>query len=236
MNRRTEVEPLKLIEERIRPNLRNAVLFGAVALAALVVGHELNRSSSGLSGERIASYGCAAGVLVFGVVATRSVSREVARATAHAGQAAVTPLRLIVQIIGYLFTLFSVLDVLNVDLSQFLVGGALTGVIIGIAAQQSLGNFFAGLVLLLARPYRAGDYVTIYSGAINGPHQGRVAEIGLLYTSVSTARGPLNVPNSVLLASAVAPSSEPQPPPAPPSAPSSTPAAPSTPSEGPDLP
>ena len=38
-----------------------------------------------------------------------------------------------IQIVGYLFTLFAVFDVLNVDLSQFLVGGALTGVIIGIA-------------------------------------------------------------------------------------------------------
>ncbi|MBE7187496.1 mechanosensitive ion channel family protein [Jatrophihabitans endophyticus] len=202
-------EPLRRIEERIRPNLRNAVLFGIVALAALIVGHEFNRSNPQLNGYRIASFACAAGVLVFGVAATRSVSRELARAAAHAGQAAVTPLRLIVQIIGYLFTLLAVLDVLDVDLSQFLVGGALTGVIIGIAAQQSLGNFFAGLVLLLARPYRAGDYVTIYSGAINGPHRGRVADVGLLYTSVSTASGPLNVPNSVLLASAVAPSSEP---------------------------
>lgn len=215
------MDPLKIIEERIRPNLRNAVVFGVVALAALIVGHEFNRTHPQLDGYRIASFGCAAAVLVFGVLATRSVSREIVRAAAHAGQAAVTPLRLIILIVGYLFTVFSVLDVLDVDLSQFLVGGALTGVIVGIAAQQSLGNFFAGLVLLLARPYRAGDYVTIYSGAINGPHQGRVADVGLLYTSVTTARGPLNVPNSVLLGSAVAPSSEPQPPPAPPTAPAS---------------
>lgn len=210
---RKDVDPLRLIDERIHPNLRRAVVFGVIALAALIVGHEFSHAPKVDESHRIASYGLAAGVLVFGVLATRSVAREIARAAAHAGQAAVTPLRLIIQIVGYLFTLFSVFDVLDVDLSQFLVGGALTGVIIGIAAQQSLGNFFAGLVLLLARPYRAGDYVTIYSGAINGPHQGKVTDVGLLYTSVATARGPLNVPNSVLLASAVSPSSQPQPPP-----------------------
>lgn len=209
--RRRDVDPLRRIEERIRPNLRNAVVFGLLALAALIVGHEFNRANPHLDGYRIASYGLAAGVLVFGVAATRSLTREIARAAAHAGQAAITPLRLIIQIVGYLFTVFAVLDVLDVNLSQFLVGGALTGVIIGIAAQQSLGNFFAGLVLLLARPYRAGDFVTIYSGAINGPHQGRVTDVGLLYTSVLTATGPLNVPNSVLLASAVAPSDGPPP-------------------------
>ena len=99
----------------------------------------------------------------------------------------------------------AVLAVLNVDLSQFLVGGALTGVVLGIAAQQALGNFFAGLVLLLARPYRVADEVTVYSGAVNGPHGGTIADIGLLYTSLQVKHGLMKIPNSVLLGAAVGP-------------------------------
>src|ERR671939_724069 len=47
------------------------------------------------------------------------------------------------------------------DLSGLLVGGALTGVIVGIAAQASLSNIIAGVVILFARPYSAAMYVTV---------------------------------------------------------------------------
>ena len=48
------------------------------------------------------------------------------------------------------------LQLLDVDLRTLLLGGAITGVVVGIAAQQPLSNFFAGLVLLFARPYVPG--------------------------------------------------------------------------------
>src|SRR5438034_4409842 len=44
------------------------------------------------------------------------------------------------------------------DLSGLLVGGALTGVIVGIAAQASLSNIIAGVVILFARPYTVGMF------------------------------------------------------------------------------
>ena len=190
----------------MRPDLRRAVVYAVVALVGLVVGRELTRDHADLDGYRLAGWACAVLVLAFGVLATRSASGEVSRAlTAHAAvpHAAAAPVRLLVQVVGYLLTLLAVLTVLEVDLSQFLVGGALTGVVIGIAAQQSLGNFFAGLVLLLARPYAVGDAVTVYSGAINGPHSGTVTDVGLIYTVLTTETGSMHVPNSVLLASAV---------------------------------
>jgi hypothetical protein len=45
------------------------------------------------------------------------------------------------------------------------------------------------------------------SGALNGPHVGVIISAGLLYTVLDTPDGPLNIPNSSLLASAVGPSS-----------------------------
>ena len=50
--------------------------------------------------------------------------------------AAAGPLRFLVQVVGYLLVAIGVLDVVGVDLSQFLVGGAVTGVVIGIAARS----------------------------------------------------------------------------------------------------
>jgi small conductance mechanosensitive channel len=90
-----------------------------------------------------------------------------------------------------------------------LVGGAVTGVIVGIAAQQSLGNFFAGLVLMFARPYVPGQRVTVYSGAMGGPFEGIIVDAGLVYTTIVTEAGPVNLPNAGLLGAAVGPAPDP---------------------------
>ena len=94
-----------------------------------------------------------------------------------------------------------------------------TGVVIGIAAQQTLGNFFAGLVLMFARPFVVGQRVIIRSGAMGGPFEGVIAGIGIMYTSITTADALINLPNSGVLAAAVgsAPDDEaPDPDPSPP--------------------
>ena len=157
---------------------------------------------------RLIAYGCAALVAIFGLAASRVAAREVHSITvARAGDVAATPLRLMVLLAGYLIAAISVCDLVGLQLRQLLVGGAITGIILGLAAQPVLGNLFAGLVLLFARPYVPGQRVRVMSGALNGPHVGVIISAGLLYTVLDTADGPLNIPNSSLLASAVGPSS-----------------------------
>lgn len=115
------------------------------------------------------------------------------------------PLRLTVLLGGHLIAVAAVCSLLNLDLRQLLVGGAITGVIVGLAAQPVLGNLFAGLVLLFARPYLPGQKIRILNGSINGPLAGIVTSAGLLYTVLETSDGPLNIPNSALLADALRP-------------------------------
>src|SRR5207248_7984590 len=79
------------------------------------------------------------------------------------------------------------------------------GVIVGIAAQQSLGNVFAGMVLLMARVFRVGDRVRIRSGPLGGEVNGAISSVGLAYVVLDTEDGPLHVPNSAVLAAAVGP-------------------------------
>ncbi|WP_127505700.1 mechanosensitive ion channel domain-containing protein [Actinoplanes solisilvae] len=197
----------KLIEQHVRPDFRRTVVFGLVALAALIAGSQIGNIDSASLKERLIAWGCAVLVAVAGILSTRTASREVHRITqARAGAVAATPLRLVTQLGGYLITIFAVCDLLGVGLQHLLVGGAVTGVILGLAAQPVLGNLFAGLVLLFARPYLPGQQVRVLSGAIGGPHYGTIVSAGLLYTVLETAEGPLNIPNSALLASAVGPS------------------------------
>ena len=199
-------DALRVIESHVRPDFRRTVVFGAIALAALIVGHEIGGVHAKAAHTRLAVYGCGVLVALFGVAASQTASREVRRAVQHrAGDAAATPLRIIVLLAGYLVTAFSILDLLDVNVEHLLVGGAVTGIIVGLAAQPILGNLFAGLVLLFARPYVPGEYVRVLSGAINGPHEGVIVSSSLLYTVLQTPGGPLNIPNSTLLAAAVGP-------------------------------
>jgi small-conductance mechanosensitive channel len=113
--------------------------------------------------------------------------------------------RWVLTVAGYVVILFSVLGLLQVNVGSLLLGGAVTGVVVGIAAQQSLGNVFAGVVLLLSRPFSVGDDIRLRSGALAGELNGRVTGMGLTYVALLTDDGPLAVPNAQVLAAAVGP-------------------------------
>jgi small conductance mechanosensitive channel len=90
------------------------------------------------------------------------------------------------------------------DLSGLLVGGALTGVIVGVAAQASLSNIFAGLAILFARPYSAGMYVTVRTTAFGGvEYSGQVRDVGLFYTTLHSDGQEIRIPNSTMVAAVV---------------------------------
>ena len=54
-------------------------------------------------------------------------------------------------------TLVIALSVAGVNAAGLVAGSAFTAVILGLAAQQTLGNLIAGMVLLSARPFRVGE-------------------------------------------------------------------------------
>ena len=90
------------------------------------------------------------------------------------------------------------------------VGGAFTAVVFGLAAQQTLGNLIAGIVLLSARPFRVGERVRLQAGGLAGEVEGVVSSLGLLYTTLARGEDRIMVPNSVVLGAAVVPLREPQ--------------------------
>jgi small-conductance mechanosensitive channel len=89
------------------------------------------------------------------------------------------------------------------------VGGAITAVVIGLAAQQTLGNLIAGMVLIAARPFRVGDRVRLQAGGLAGQLEGVVASLGLFYTTFTQTSDSIMVPNNVVLSAAVVPLREP---------------------------
>jgi small conductance mechanosensitive channel len=89
------------------------------------------------------------------------------------------------------------------------LGGAVSAIIIGLAAQQTFGNVFAGLVLLSARPFRVGDRVRLHAGGVAGHLEGTVSALGLLHVTLSHGDDQILVPNSVVLSAAIVPLREP---------------------------
>jgi small conductance mechanosensitive channel len=89
------------------------------------------------------------------------------------------------------------------------VGGAITAVVLGLAAQQTLGNLIAGMVLISARPFKVGDRVRLQAGGLAGQIEGVVASLGLLYTTFAQGEDSIMVPNNVVLTAAVVPLREP---------------------------
>jgi small-conductance mechanosensitive channel len=106
-------------------------------------------------------------------------------------------------------TFLIALRVLGLSPQTLALGGGFTAVVFGLAAQQTLGNLIAGMVLLSARPFRVGELIRLQAGAVGGSVEGIVSSLGLLYTTLARGEDRVMIPNSVVLAAAVVPLREP---------------------------
>jgi len=70
---------------------------------------------------------------------------------------------------------------IGVDLSSIALVGGAVGVGIGFGLQNIFSNFISGVIILLERTLKVGDFVDLQSGV-----RGHVREIGLRYTRVTT--------------------------------------------------
>jgi small-conductance mechanosensitive channel len=106
-------------------------------------------------------------------------------------------------------TLLIALRVAGANPGTLVAGSAFTAVVLGLAAQQTLGNLIAGLVLLSARPFRVGERVRLQAGAVAGQAEGVVSSLGLLYTTLARGDDQMMIPNNVVLSAAIVPLREP---------------------------
>ncbi len=100
----------------------------------------------------------------------------------------------IFRLIAYPVLVIVLLHTLSISIGSLLVGAGFLGIIIGLAAQTSLGNVFAGISILYSRPFNVGDKITftpLSLGTIppSYPHYpmvteitGMVKNIGIIYT------------------------------------------------------
>ncbi len=106
-------------------------------------------------------------------------------------------------------TVLAVCSVVGIDSGTLAIGGAVFAVVFGLAAQQTLGNVIAGLVIIAAQPFRVGERVRMQAGGLAGQLEGTVTSQGLLYTTLAQGSDSIMVPNTTVLSAAVVPLREP---------------------------
>jgi small conductance mechanosensitive channel len=115
---------------------------------------------------------------------------------------------------GFLIRLGTLVTILLVSLriagltpSTLALGASFTAVILGLAAQQTFGNLFAGVVLISAHPFRIGERVRFNGYGMDV--EGTVAQHGLLYLTLTDGDDVIMVPNNTALTMSIRPLRQP---------------------------
>ena len=107
-------------------------------------------------------------------------------------------LRSLVKVLLTLMLILAVVQTLGVNTSSFLALFASAGLAIGMALSGTLQNFAGGVVLLILRPYKVGDYIEAQG------QTGTVESIGLFQTCLRTSdRRTIYVPNNSIATSII---------------------------------
>ena len=139
-------------------------------------------------------------VLVGAIVADRVVRRAIKRYSKRIGlvKHIENIFKLIARIIIFAAAITIILPIFNIDTSVILSISALSGAAIGFAATQTVGNFLAGLYIMISRPFTVSDYVKI------GDVEGQVREITVNYTKIYTpTHNLIEIPNRQVLDSRI---------------------------------
>lgn len=192
-------------------------IYASEAVASIAVGVALVV----FSGQILAAFGisqaaygqvfAAAITIVFGYLTTWSLASSILDYGARKPRMDEKPLSKIISLMGYIVILFLVLSLFHVNLTGLLIGAGFLGIVIGLAAQSTLGNLFSGVSMMAAKPFANGDRVTFSTWqygmlppsyahrTILPGYSGTIDEIGLIYTRMRLDDGTvLYVPNGIM--------------------------------------
>ncbi|MFC7080137.1 mechanosensitive ion channel family protein [Halorussus caseinilyticus] len=97
------------------------------------------------------------------------------------------------QLTVYVSAVAIILGMWDVNLSGLLVGAGFLGIVVGMAARQTLGALLAGFVLMFSRPFEIGDWVEV------DDEEGIVTDISIVNTRIQTFAGEyVMIPNDIV--------------------------------------
>lgn len=92
-------------------------------------------------------------------------------------------IRILIRIVGAIIVISIIISYLSEDPIIAASIGTITGIVIGFASQNVIGNLISGLYLAITRPFRIGDKATVFGNT------GIIIDIGLLYTRLRNDEG-----------------------------------------------
>jgi small-conductance mechanosensitive channel len=100
-------------------------------------------------------------------------------------------------ILGFVFLI--ILDRLKITITPFLASLGIGGLVVALALQDTLANFFSGVYIFFDKPIRIGDYISLESG-----QEGYVTQIGWRSTRIRMLPNNIViVPNAKLVSSQI---------------------------------
>ncbi len=103
--------------------------------------------------------------------------------------------KIVIALVGVYFICLS----WNINLNGWLASAGVLGVVLGLAAKDTVANFFAGIFLMADSPFKEGDYILLDTG-----ERGYVRNMGIRSTRIMTRDDiEITIPNSVIASSKI---------------------------------
>ncbi|MFP3064871.1 MAG: mechanosensitive ion channel family protein [Sulfolobus sp.] len=155
-------------------------------------------------------------IVLVGIISVNLIAKSLkSKVGDYIGKTTSESISLVVQILGYTIIGIIALTTLHVGISSALFGGTVLGLVLGLAIQTSLSNVFAGLFLILSKPFNIGDRVTIttWQYGLLAPvyppkfwsndflipgYTGIITDISLMFTTILTDENVvMKIPNMI---------------------------------------
>ncbi|MCF8221765.1 MAG: mechanosensitive ion channel [Bacteroidales bacterium] len=132
-------------------------------------------------------------VLIIGLIVIRSMTRGATRLMKkrNVDDSLVPFLRSMISISLKVMLIISIMTMVGIQMTSFIAVIGAAGLAVGLALQGTLQNFAGGVIILLFKPYKVGDYITTQG------HSGTVKEIQIFTTILTTPDNQtIIIPNS----------------------------------------
>lgn len=198
-------------ETSLKPRIAEFILILLAAIAALVVVRYL--ADQAVVPEDVVLPIDAVVVLLGGYAVIWLVDRTIARiAGPTVGATRARGLRNLFDIVAAILLSITVFAIFGVNVAAALIGAGFLAIVLGLAAQQVLGNIFAGISLLASKQFEIGDRVTLATSSYSltgstysqesqaSGFTGVVRDVGIFFTRLELDNGlPAIFPNSVVI-------------------------------------
>ncbi len=155
-------------------------------------------------------------ILAFGLMIIKALSSSIIAYGKRKPRMDEQAVAKIVSLLGYTILVILLLTFLRVNVTGIIVGAGFLGIVVGLASQPVLGNLFAGISMMAAKPFVIGDRITFSTwqyGMLPPSHahsiilpgySGVIQELGIMYSRMRLDDGTaLFVPNGILNQAAI---------------------------------